>query len=144
MSSTARTDRARETFLAVLAKQCNVSEAARAAGIGRRTAYTWREADPEFAAAWDEAEQEAVDKLEKVAWERASKGVSDRMLEILLKAHRGEKYVERQRTELTGRDGKPLQVENVSAREVLLDRLARLEARTRATGIDQQHDGPAG
>lgn len=56
---TARTDRARETFLAVLRDTCNVSEAARAAGMGRRTAYDWRDADPTFSAEWDEAEEEA-------------------------------------------------------------------------------------
>lgn len=100
---TSRTNRARETFLKVLAEQCNVSEAARAAGIGRRTAYDWREADPEFTAAWDEAEQEAVDKLEKTAWERATgTDKSDRMLEILLKAHRPEKFVDRIKAEHTG------------------------------------------
>lgn len=92
---TIRTDRARAKFLAVLEETCNVSEAARAAGIGRTSAYEWREADPSFAADWDEAEEVAADKLEQVARERAIDG-SDRMLEILLKAHRPEKFVERQ------------------------------------------------
>lgn len=91
---TKRTDRARETFLEQLRLTCNVSHAARSAGIGRRTAYDWRDADPDFAAAWDEAEDEAVDALELAARNRAIDG-SDRMMEILLKAHRPEKYVER-------------------------------------------------
>lgn len=82
-----------------MSETCNVSEAARAAGIGRTAAYDWRNSDKEFAAAWDEAEQIAVDGLEKVAWERA-KGTSDRLLEILLKAHRSEKYVERSRVDM--------------------------------------------
>lgn len=87
--------RKKEAFLAILSETCNVSEAARAAGIGRRTAYNWRESDPEFAAAWTEAEETAVDALEQVAWDRAKLGQSDRMLEILLKAHRPERFVER-------------------------------------------------
>lgn len=90
-----RTDRARATFLATLEETCNVSASARAAGLGRRTVYEWREDDPTFAADWDEAEEIAADKLEQVARERAIDG-SDRMLEILLKAHRPEKFVERQ------------------------------------------------
>lgn len=98
---TSRTDRARETFLDTLRETCNVSEAARAAGIGRRTAYDWRDADEAFAAEWDDAEDEAIDKLEKVARDRAIDG-SDRMMEILLKAHRPDKYVERFKGEVSG------------------------------------------
>lgn len=114
-----RTDRAREKFIAVLAEFCNVSEAARAAGISRTAAYDWREADPAFAALWDEAEQIAADKLEREAWRRAVEGTdrpivhqgeitatykeySDRMLEILLKGHRPERYVDRIKAEHTG------------------------------------------
>lgn len=109
-----RTDRAREAFLTVLRETCNVSEAARAANIGRTVAYEWRADDPAFAAAWADAEQEAADKLEREAWRRGVEGTdkpvtfqgvitatykeySDRMLEILLKAHRPEKFTERQR-----------------------------------------------
>lgn len=116
---TTRTDRARETFLAVLADTCNVSEAARKAGIGRSSAYEWREDDPTFAAAWDQAEQEAADKLEREAWRRAVEGTdkpvtfqgaitatykeySDRMLELLLKAHRPDKFKERVANEHSG------------------------------------------
>lgn len=119
MKRTARTDRARETFLATLRETCNVSEAARKAHIGRRTAYDWRDADAAFAAEWDDAEQEAADRLEREAWRRGVEGVdhpvtfqgeitatykeySDRMLELLLKAHRPEKFVERVKSELSG------------------------------------------
>jgi hypothetical protein len=79
-----------------------VSQACRAANIGRRSAYDWREDDPEFAKDWDEAEQTAVDKLEQIAFERATTDKSDRMLEILLKAHRPDRYVERYKTEHSG------------------------------------------
>ncbi|WP_310533152.1 hypothetical protein [Novosphingobium sp.] len=72
-----------------------MSDAARVAGIGRSTAYDWRADDPEFAKAWDDAEQEAADKLEAEAWRRATVDKSDRMLEILLKAHRPDKFVEK-------------------------------------------------
>lgn len=114
-----RTDRARERFIAVLSDSCNVSEAARAIGIGRTTAYEWKRDDKEFSDLWDEAEQYAADRLEREAWRRAVDGVdepvfhkgevvghvrkySDRMLEILLKGHRGEKYVEKRQVEHSG------------------------------------------
>lgn len=113
---TVRTEKARETFLTTLTAACNVTAACKAAGIGRQTAYQWREDDPLFAEAWRDALEEAVDGLEKEAWRRAVEGVdrpivyqgvvtgsyreySDRMMEILLKAHRPEKYIERTRSE---------------------------------------------
>jgi hypothetical protein len=91
---TVRTDRAREAFLAQLRHVPNVSAAARAAGMGRTAAYAWRDDDEEFASAWDEAVQESVDALEQVAWERAQT-TSDRLIEVLLKGHRPEKYTDR-------------------------------------------------
>lgn len=116
---TVRTDRARESFLEILSKTCNVSEAARKAGISRTAAYEWRSDDEAFAKAWDGAEQEAADSLEREAWRRAVEGTdkpvtfqgtitatykeySDRMLEILLKAHRPEKYTDRSKVEHSG------------------------------------------
>jgi len=114
---TIRTDRARETFLATLRDTCNVSASARAARISRTAAYEWRGADPAFAAAWKEAEEEAIDTLEQVARDRAVDG-SDRMLEILLKAHRPEKYVERLRNEHSGPNGAPIEYRNLSDDEI--------------------------
>jgi hypothetical protein len=108
MGGTIRTDRARRAFLAMLAEECNVSEACRAANIGRTSVYAWKADDPVFAAQWAEAEEEAADKLEKVAWERAKSGQSDRMLEILLKAHR-PKYREKQQVEVSGPNGGPIE-----------------------------------
>lgn len=126
-----RTDRARATFLETLRATCNVSEGARQAGVGRRTVYDWRDADPEFAAAWDEAEAEAVDNLEGVVYRRAMEGESDRLAEILLKAHRPEKYVDRVRSEVTGRDGGPVEYRNLSDEEVAARIKAHEEARAR-------------
>ena len=106
------TNRARETFLEVLRETANVSEAAKTARVSRTCAYAHQKADPAFAAAWDEAVEVARDALEAEARRRAVNGVeepvfhkgkvcghirrySDRMLEILLKAHRPEKFKER-------------------------------------------------
>lgn len=100
----------------------NVSAAAKKAGVPRSTAYDWYKADEEFAAAWDDAVEVAVDSLEKEAWRRARDGVlkpvyqkgekvgqvreySDQLMVTLLKAHRPEKYRERTQTELIGPGG---------------------------------------
>jgi hypothetical protein len=95
-------ERAKVRFLNVLRVSCNVAGACRSAKIGRRTAYDWREADPDFAAAWKDAEDEAADGLEQIAWKRATEGQSDRLMEILLKGHRPERYVDKFKGELTG------------------------------------------
>lgn len=117
-SRTNRTSlRARAEFLEELRKRGNVRDACRTAGIGRQTVYDLRGRDPEFAAAWDEAVDEAVDTMEGEAWRRAVEGVdepvfgrvardqdgevgtirkySDALMNTLLKAHRPEKYRER-------------------------------------------------
>lgn len=142
---TVRTDRAREIFLDTLRASCNVSEAAREAGMSRRSAYDWRDADPDFAKDWADAEQEAADKLEREAWRRGVEGTdkpisfqgvitatykeySDRMLEILLKAHRPEKFTDRLKNEHTGKDGASLADEMVNAADRIRSKLDRLVA----------------
>jgi len=106
------TDRAKEKFLEVVRTTCNVSEGARSIGMARRSLYDARVRDTEFAQLWDAAVEEAADCLEQEAWRRAVEGwdepvfyqgkavgavrkYSDRMLELLLKGHRPEKYKDR-------------------------------------------------
>jgi len=77
-------------------RQCgNVRAATQAAGVTRDAAFKRRREDPKFAARWETAHEEAVDLLEAVAWKRATVEQSDRMLELLLKANRPDKYAER-------------------------------------------------
>ena len=111
--------RAREAFLTALASGASVTKACEAAGIGRATAYLWREGDAAFAAAWtvaleggadlleDEARRRAVDGVEKpvVAMGKVAKNddgsvlkvreYSDTLLAMLLKAKRPGEYRER-------------------------------------------------
>lgn len=118
-------------FLRVLAKDANVTAAAKAAGIVRRYAYDARESDPAFAAAWDSAREEAIDALEAIAMRRA-RTQSDTLMIFLLKGNRPEKYRETVRTEVSGVKGSPLQVENLTDAELerrvrsLIDRGASL------------------
>lgn len=103
---------AQERFLSALAKGLSVKAAVEAAGVGRRTPYSLRERDPEFARAWESAFEAGTDAYEDEARRRALEGVpepitfkgevtgtvqrySDRLLELVLKARRPEKYRER-------------------------------------------------
>jgi hypothetical protein len=59
-----RLGRWRKVFLDQLTKTPSVTHAAKAARVTRRTAYNWRESDPEFAERWDDALAESIDALE--------------------------------------------------------------------------------
>ena len=61
------TKTAREKFIKILGTTCNITVACREIGITRNTAYDHREKNAEFAAAWDNALEEAVDLLEAEA-----------------------------------------------------------------------------
>ena len=143
------TSRVRTKFLETLRKTGNVTEAARVARISRNTVYTHRHADPVFAEAWDDAEEEATDALEYEARRRAVHGVerpvvykgevvatipeySDRLMELLLKAHRPEKFKERVANELTGKGGGPIDVVETPASQRLKDALTPLTPPTDA------------
>lgn len=108
-----------KAFLAALAETGIVLHAAAAAGIQRNTAYNRRLNDPDFAAAWDEAIEDAADRLEQEARRRAYEGTdepvfyrgeqcgairrySDRLLEFLLKGMRPHKFRENHSLEHSG------------------------------------------
>jgi hypothetical protein len=124
-NKTKTTTRVRATFLDTLRETSNVTASAAATGVSRDAFYRARENDPAFAAAWDEAVEVATDALEAEARRRAITGVeepvyylgkevgrirkySDRMLEILLKAHRPGKFRENVSMEHSNPDGSAL------------------------------------
>ncbi len=152
------TAHARTVFLDFLRHTPNVTLAAKQIGISRRRVYQLRAKDPELAADWDDAIGEAVDALEAEARRRAVEGwiepvyyrgekidevrrYSDRLLEVLLQAHRPELF--RRRHELTGPNGSPLpgtrviQIPNDGDR---LDEVARI---LRETGSFDGSDAPS-
>jgi hypothetical protein len=96
-------------MLEALARGMSPTSAANAAGVGRSTAYLWRHEDPEFAAKWDAAVAQGIDRLEDEAHRRAVEGVkrpvyrggvlvgemtkySDTLLMFLIKRRRPEVY----------------------------------------------------
>lgn len=107
-----------KAFLMWLVETGNVSTAASSVGIARKTAYRHRERNPSFAAEWEDALEEACDRLEAEARRRALQGweepvfrkseqvgvirrYSDRLMIELLRAHRPERF-RYQRIEGTG------------------------------------------
>ena len=100
----------------------NITASAAAAGIDRRTYYARLKANRTFAAAVEDAREEAIDRLEEAARLRAVDGVdepvyqkgklcgyvrrySDALLSLLLRANRPDKYRERQQVDLSGNVG---------------------------------------
>lgn len=87
------TAKRKERFLDALRSHGVVKYGAEAAGISRQTAYDWRRADEEFAQKWEDALEDGVDELERVAFERAKAG-SDTLAIFLLKYNRKYKYLD--------------------------------------------------
>lgn len=65
----------KRAFLAAFSVFGIVGSAARLAEVDRRTHYNWLKTDPDYAAAFAEAKDDAADKLEEEVWRRAVKGV---------------------------------------------------------------------
>ena len=111
----------------------NVRLSAGSAGIERDTAYKRKGRDPLFAAAWVQAEQDAIDVLEAEARRRAL-SVSDTLLMFLLRAHRPALYRERVELRLDiRREAERLasELDGVSADELIAEaeRIARAGGR---------------
>ena len=115
-------------FLESYATTGNVCQTCRETGLPRRTIHSWLRRDKAFRAAYDTAQEEAVEALEAEARRRAEKGTlepvyhqgqavgairkySDTLLIFLLKGAKPEKY--RDRYEVTGAKGGPIQVQDV-------------------------------
>lgn len=92
------TVRNKRTFIEQLRLRAAIYVAAKRTGINKLTAYRWRDSDPEFAAAWEEALDDAADIMETSTYEDAL-GTEDKPGNALLKmfwlkAHR-PKYRDR-------------------------------------------------
>lgn len=72
-----RAKRAKARFLSALTQSGVVTDAARGAGVSRDLLYTWRQRDPKFAAAWEDAWEAGTDRMEAEAIRRAVEGVEE-------------------------------------------------------------------
>jgi len=114
----ARTALNQRTFILAYAAAGNVSAAAQVSGISRAVVYVWRARDSDFATAFADANERAVERLEFEARRRAVEGhevpvfgsvgagagsgavgsvrkYSDRLLMFLLQSAKPEKYAPR-------------------------------------------------
>ena len=139
-----------------------------ALGISRVHASNTRHTDEQFDLAWVEAEEDATDRLEDIAWLRATTGeprvvtrtkydergesieviiketsvISNALLITLLKARRPEKYRERFEHRVTGHDGGAVRVE-VDRRPTRERMLALLELAKELEPPPETIDGEA-
>jgi hypothetical protein len=129
-----------EEFLTELTGYPNVTAACEKIKISRTAIYKERHADQKFADAWDQAMKIGVQACEDEAHRRAFQGsvkitkygtykeYSDVLAIFLLKAHNPEKYMDRSRSELTGKDGQPLGDMNDAQVAAKLDVIAKAAA----------------
>lgn len=81
-------------FIKALSEYPVIRHACEAAGIERSTAYRARESDEEFAAAWDEAMENAIDKAEQEAYRRAVHGWNEPVIDKGRLAYAYERIVD--------------------------------------------------
>jgi hypothetical protein len=95
-----------------------VTTACNALSISRTTYYKWREADADFAAACDEAQETTLDHVESKLMENID--VNDTACILFYMKTKGKKrgYVER--SEITGKDGGAIQTEQLNESQVRL------------------------
>ncbi|MBF0185326.1 MAG: hypothetical protein HQM06_13200 [Magnetococcales bacterium] len=77
VASPAITARRKQIFLETLATCGVVRRAAEVSGTTRKSLYTYRTSDPDFAEAWDIALQDFADRLEEAAHSRAVDGYEE-------------------------------------------------------------------
>lgn len=137
----------KHAFLVAFSERGSIRAACAATEVGRTTLYDWRRNDAEFAAAFESAREDVVDKLEEEAFRRAVEGwdepqfgriekdldgeigmvrkFSDHLLAKLLEGNRPEKFNKR-RLEHTGKDGEPLTLDPSKLSDEQLHALAEL------------------
>lgn len=120
------TPEVRQKFLERLSENGGiVTDAAMVAGVVRNTCYEYRDADPEFRAAWEKALEVGHQRLEDEAKRRAFVGYDEDVYyqgQVVGKVRRYSDFLMTRilgaripayrlsRTELTGADGLPLEV----------------------------------
>lgn len=121
-------------FLEELKKAPNVSAACDVANVSRKTAYYNRNIDQDFADAWDDAIEKALDKAEAELYRRATEGTlrpvfqggeevgeirefSDTLLIFMLKSRRRATYGERLAIEIDLTNATDEQLRRIQAGE---------------------------
>lgn len=117
-NKTSRTPVKDAKFFELIAGGATISDACRAVGYTRSTVYVYKADDPKFADAWDEANEQAIERMEREADRRAIEGYdkpvyhlgvevgserrfSDTLLIFRLKAKRPDVYREKAEVSVT-------------------------------------------
>ena len=137
----------KSAFLEALRSSGSVTQACAAAEIARCTPYAWRKDDREFAAEWDAAFDIGMDALEAELIRRAFAGDTTAAI-FLLKGNKQHKYKDRVASEISGPDGKPVQLhalvdEGDAAQRlhaILQTAQARVDAARKLALTDQRTD----
>ena len=87
-----------------------VTTACKSVGIERTTHYRYMQDDPEYAQAVKDIENVALDFVESQLHKQIQKGEVSSTIFYLKTKGKSRGYIERQQTELTGRDGGPIEV----------------------------------
>jgi len=123
----------KRAFLTAFRNTGNVRKSTEAAGVDRTTFYKWCEHDEDFALAAELAKAEFGDLLE----EKLSQMVfeADNVTALIVALKMAGRFVEKTRNELTGADGRPIQIEHGElSEEELDDRLAAIVEQVTTAG----------
>lgn len=124
----------KRAFIAAYRQSGNIRASCEAAGIDRVTYWRWTESDMNFTIAARQAKEEYGDLLEaKLAQMALREGNLQAVITALKMAGR---YRETTRTEVTGADGNPIEVNATTG--TLSDRVAGIAARFGAEGVLRQ------
>jgi hypothetical protein len=153
--------RKRELFLDALRKGFSFSGALKASGLARSTVHDWKQAEPDFRTAWEDAVEEGTDSAEDEMRRRAIEGTaeyvvsqgrlvkdengtplevrkySDNLLAMMLKARRPNVHRERVSTEISGPNGGPIETAEASPVDRIRLRIAGLTARQTPAAEDE-------
>jgi hypothetical protein len=120
-------------FLQTLGATGNVSAACKAANVSRATVHRHRAKYPEFAEAWDDSLEDALDKLEGVLWKEGANG-HIRAIELVLKARRPI-FREGHKSEVNVNNN-TLVIEGQDPLELLKSRMADMRERMIEGGVE--------
>jgi hypothetical protein len=119
-------------FLQTLGATGNVSAACKAADVSRATVHRHRAKYPEFAEAWDDSLEDALDKLEGVLWKEGANG-HIRAIELVLKARR-PMFREGHKSEVTVNNNQ-IVIDGQDPLDLLHERLGQMRERMIQGGV---------
>jgi len=122
----------KRAFLAAYRQTGNIRASTEAAKIRRATYYDWCENDLVFAAAAQQAKEEFADLLEAKLSQLAMR--QDNVTALIVGLKMSGRFVERTRSEVSGPNGQPIQLDSASDIDAAIERrLAKLAGASQGT-----------